>query len=176
MKSKTKHKYVLGMDPSGNFEEGFGTTGWCIMDCDTLEVLECGEICAREFKSRPEYHQEHIRLLQRMRAKYKPLKVLSIEDYILYPNRSKEQSLSKLETPRLLGVLEYWCMTAHMEYFTRPAVTAKKRWTDEILIRKGILEQKGNHLLAAGHTTCDHTRDSIRHAAHFSVFENGGER
>jgi hypothetical protein len=174
MKSSTKHKYVLGMDPSGNFEEGYGTTGWCVQDCDTLEIVECGDISARDFKSRTEYHQAHIRLIQQMRLKYKPLKVLSIEDYVLYPNRSREQSLSKMETPRLLGVLEYWCMTAHMEYFTRNAVTAKKRWTDEILVRKHILESKGDKLFAAGRITNDHIRDSIRHATHFSVFENGG--
>ena len=33
------YKYVLAFDPSGSFYEGKGTTGWCIMDTKTKEVL-----------------------------------------------------------------------------------------------------------------------------------------
>lgn len=176
MKSKIHHNIVLGMDPSGSYLEGYGTTGWCVVDCNTLQVLECGDIYAKDYRTRVDYWQAHTIKIRELRGKYHDLKVLSIEQYILYPGKAAEQSLSQLETPRLLGILELWCAKAHIEYFTRNAIVAKKRWTDEILVKKGILEQRGTKLYAAGRMTNDHIRDSIRHAIHFSVFENGGEK
>ena len=44
----TKFKYILALDPSGNFSEGKGITGWCLMN-DKGELIETGVIKATTY-------------------------------------------------------------------------------------------------------------------------------
>ena len=168
-----KYKYTLGIDPSGAFKEGQGTTGWCVLDNKTNQLLEVGTIAAKNYKTYHEYWEAHINLIKKLQKKYNKLAV-SIEDYILYKNHAMAQVNSQLETVQLLGIIKQFCWSYALDYYIRPAVAVKKRWSDEILIYKGILKLVNRHYVVPGTTQniCEHERDAIRHAVHFNTFEN----
>lgn len=172
------YRYVLGIDPSGAFYEGKGTTGWCILDSYTNKVLKTGTINAKKFNSANEYWEAHTNLLKTMLKKYGFKLAVSIEDYILYKNHAMAQVNSKLETVQLIGILKQHCYTFVMPYFLRPAVAVKIRWSDDNLVYECIIIKVGNHYIVESdptHVLCDHERDAIRHAVHFSVFENAAK-
>ena len=167
------YRYTLGIDPSGAFKEGSGTTGWCLLDNETNVVLKAGTISAKNYKTYHEYWEAHTNLIKHLNKSYYSLAV-SIEDYILYKNHAMSQVNSQLETVQLLGIIKQFCWSYALDYFIRPAVAVKKRWSDEILEHKHIIAPKGKLFILphTGEVICEHTRDAIRHAIHFNTFEN----
>ena len=110
MKSKKLYAnatYVLGIDPSGAYDEGKGTTGWNIMCCATKEVIEVGTISALDYKTRMEYWDAHTQLIRRCANQYDKM-VLSIEDYMLYKKAALSQVNSTFETVQLLGIIKFF--------------------------------------------------------------------
>ena len=170
---KKKYRYTMGIDPSGAFHEGKGTTGWCIMDNRTNKLLRVGTISAKNYDTDIEYWDAHIEKIAWAHKHYRSL-AISVEDYILYKNHAMAQVNSQLETVQLLGIIKYFCHEENLEIFIRPAVAVKKRWSDEILLFKGIIEKVGTHFAVpdSKQYICEHERDSIRHAMHFNTFEN----
>jgi Holliday junction resolvasome RuvABC endonuclease subunit len=167
------YKYTMGIDPSGAFKEGSGTTGWCVLDNATNKLLEVGTIAAKDYNSYHDYWEAHTNLIKQLTKRYNNMAV-SIEDYILYKSHAMDQVNSQLETVQLLGIIKQFCWSYAIDYFIRPAVAVKKRWADNILVYKGILIMKGKHYMvpATQQLVCEHERDSIRHAVHFNTFEN----
>lgn len=165
--------YVIGIDPSGNWEQGKGTTGWCVVD-KAGQLVEFGSLHAQSAECAMEYFDNHIRLLSVLAQKY-PNSVLSIEDYILYADKATQQINSKFETPQLLGVIKYWAWQNGLPLYIRTASVAKKRWTDEILEHKGLITKNGSRWFSQGVSTCDHERDAMRHALHCLNFELKGD-
>ena len=175
---KKRYKYTLGIDPSGAFKEGKGTTGWCILDNATNAVLQIGTISAKDYSTDHDYWDAHIALIKRISKQYSFSFAVSIEDYILYKNHAMSQVNSQMETVQLLGIIKHFCYTYAIPYYLRPAVAVKTRWSDDILVHKGVLAKINKHYIIPSAPTkilCDHERDSIRHAIHFNVFENKEE-
>lgn len=169
------NRYVLSFDPSGEFTRGKGTTGWCIMDCLTTEVLQIGTISARDFDEKYAYWDEHIQLIRRMYKQYGSKLGVTVEDYILYKQRVDAQINSNFETCRVIGIIEHYCWSNMINCNLRFAVAAKTRWTDEILEHKGIIKPcLGGYIVdcAKDHLLATHELDAIRHAAHYTAFEN----
>jgi hypothetical protein len=170
----SKYKHILGLDPSGNWNEGKGTTGYSLLD-ENLEVIELGELKAKDYKSQQDYWQAHIDLIDRLGDNQT---VLVIEDYILYANKADSQIGSKMETPQLLGVLKYFSNIECIDTVFQPAHMVKNRWDDPILEHKGYLMKTKNNrylLLPVGTTTNGHMRDALRHALHYGTFYNKEE-
>jgi hypothetical protein len=77
------------------------------------------------------------------------------------------QANSILETPQLIGILK---LTAHslkipnQIYFAKDV---KTRWSDDVLVNKGLLVPQGDRLLFNGRPTVTHERDALRHLMHF---------
>lgn len=168
-----KYRYTMGIDPSGAFHEGKGTTGWCILDNRNNKLLRVGTISAKDFKTDAEYWEEHLKKIDWMRKHYKSL-AISIEDYILYKNHAMAQVNSQMETVQLLGIIKFHCFKNNISYYIRPAVAVKKRWSDDILEHKKIIIKIGSRYMIPNkkQVLCEHERDSIRHAVHFNTFEN----
>ena len=168
-----KYRYTMGIDPSGAYNEGKGTTGWCILDNRTNKLLRVGTISAKNYDSAVEFWHAHIEAIAKMRKHYKSL-AISIEDYILYKSSAMAQVNSQLETVQLIGIIKHYCYYNDLEIFIRPAVAVKKRWSDDILLFKGIIEKIGARYIVpdSKQIICEHERDSIRHAVHFNIFEN----
>ena len=169
-------KNILAIDPSGNFEEGKGTTGACIYDIQNHEVIEIFTIQAVNFTSKEDYWQAHLDRILVMRRHYKDL-IVVMEDFMLDPNRAMQQSYSKMETPKLIGIVQNFCYARQVPYFMQRAAEVKKRWSDKILLHKEIIQKvKHNYYLNDSHDLVNgHCRDAIRHAVHFAYFRNKEE-
>lgn len=178
MVSKKHYRYTIGLDPSGAFKEGKGTTGWCVLDNKTNTVLQVGTISAKQYETYHAYWDAHIQLLRNLTKQYGFSIVLSMEDYVLYKSHALAQVNSQLETVQLIGIIKHHCFSYALDYFIRPAVAVKTRWADNILVHKGIIVKLNKHYIVPANPTkilCDHERDAIRHAVHFSTFENKEE-
>lgn len=152
---------IVAFDVSGNYREGFGTTGLCLMT-DEGEVLDLNEIKAENFGSAEEYWNFHLQFLEGFRRQGN-LEVV-MEGFRLYGHKSKEQTNSQFETPQLIGVVRMWCYQNNVPLKIQYAVEVKNRWTPEILVAKGHLEP-GNKF--KGKRTSTHKQDALKHALHY---------
>lgn len=160
---------ILAIDPSGNFTEGKGTSGWALLD-EHCSPIACGQVRAEEFETKTEYWGAVVNLAIQLQPDY-----LVIEDFLLYASKSKVQINSRFETVKLIGILEY-VLSNKVPIFLQRAVDVKKRWRDDILVHKGYITKKNNRYYAAGVLTSDHVRDAVRHAVHFITFKLPKER
>lgn len=170
-----KKYYVLAFDPSGEFSRGKGTTGWCVMNCVTTRVEQIGTISAKDYDSKYEYWDAHIQLIRKFLKQYGNNLAVSIEDYILYKQQAEAHINSNFETTRLIGIIEYYCYSNAVDIRLRNAVTAKTRWTNEILEHKRIIQPCLGGYICEGvsdHILATHELDAVRHATHYTAFEN----
>ena len=72
--------YTIGMDPSGAYHEGKGTTGWCVLNNRTNELLEVGTLSAKDYPTDNEYWKSHTNLIRSLVRRYGHSTALSIED------------------------------------------------------------------------------------------------
>ena len=166
----TKYKYILAIDPSGNFSEGKGTTGWVLLTADE-KLLATGTLSAKDYKCAEEYWDEHIELIKYYMKKHKNM-IVVIEDYILYKNRSRNQTNSRIETCRLIGVIQHYCWRVKQNYSMQLAVAVKDRWSDNILRNEGIITKGYLHKQSKLPLKIEHIRDAFRHAIHYAVCRN----
>lgn len=169
---------ILAIDPSGNFEEGKGTSGWCLYEKTPKgwRIRNAWSISAKNYSSQAEYHDAHLTELNRI-IKINPKDIIIIiEDYLLYKSKAQNQIHSRLETPQLIGVLKQALYKLNVPYTLQPASIVKKRWSNKILLHKGILQKNKNNYKCEtieGYVTLNrHCIDAIRHAVHFSTFKN----
>lgn len=165
---------MLGIDPSGSYKEGKGTTGWCLLDRDLNSIIKCGELRAESYSSQEAYWIAHLILIEQMFVKYREAGfVVSMEDYILYTNSIKSQINSAMETCQLIGAIKMACYVRSITLYMRTAVHVKRRWADSILVHNGYIYKSQQHYYTACHSPVlsDHVRDSIRHAVHCAIFE-----
>ena len=163
-----KYETVLCLDPSGAFQEGKGTSGWVLFEKNI--PTQFGAIYAAEFDSAFKYWRTHTGLIHDMDRRYGIAVV--VEDYLLYANEIQSQINSRMETCQLLGVLKYYCGDHDINIFTQRASEVKQRWSDHVLLAKGILTKPSNRLLLNGLPTQEHIRDALRHGMHFTTFYN----
>lgn len=173
----TNYNSILALDPSGNFHEGKGTTGWCIFDCAAMRVVKWGYIEASKFKSMEAYWDAHIALITKYITKHqnKPGSAgIVIEDYLLYGTKAQDQVNSRMETPKVIGLMQYWCYKNKQEYHMQPASMVKTRWSNDILSHKDYIRkvEKGFRIPGLPGILNRHCIDSIRHAVHYATFSN----
>ncbi len=162
-----RSRYILALDPSGNYKEGLGTTGWCLFDQETDKISKFGVIAATNYKDQYKYWDAHISLIDSL-AGYRP--EIVIEDYLLYSNRAQNQINSRLETPQLIGVLKYESYKRGLFVTIQTAMQVKTRWSDETLCKKDYLTKRGRYYYIGNCRTTDHIRDAVRHAIHFKTY------
>lgn len=153
---------ILAIDISGNYNYGKGTTGYCIGNGKGT-ILEIGEIRAKDYETRMEYHDAVLSLA----LNKKKVDVIVCENFKLYQHKAMAQVHSEMETPRIIGALEYCAWLKKMPLYFQMAVDVKKRFSDEILLENNILEKQKNALYFKGIKTNDHMRDAIRHYNYF---------
>ena len=165
------YDYILALDPSGNYHEGKGTTGYCIID-NANKIITCGAISASDYHNQYDYWGAHITLLKDFKEKYEN-GVVVFEDYLLYASKANQHINSKMETPQFIGVLKMTLVTEQIPYAIQKASEVKTRWPDKILIWKNIIVLKGGHYYTPDNKAINrHTRDAIRHAVHLNTFKN----
>lgn len=171
------YKFILGLDPSGSFYEGKGTTGWCIFNTTDNKVIKAGSISAKDFMTQEDYWYAHMDLITNTHKKYKKQLVVVMEDYLLYASKAKEQINSRMETPKLIGIMQLHCYSSNIPYWMQRAADVKTRWANNILHYKGyIKEYKKGYVVPDTKEKIDrHCLDSIRHAVHYATFKNKEE-
>ena len=173
-----KYKHILALDPSGNFKEGKGTTGWVLMNYKETLVAR-GTLSASNYKCAEQYWDAHKELIEYNYDKYGDGLIVVIEDYVLYRDRSSSQTNSQMETCRLIGLLLWTCWYLKIPYSLQLASAVKQRWSDELLEREGIFcKQRGKYIHIESGLSMDivHTRDAFRHAIHYVVCRNKEEK
>lgn len=166
------HNYVLAIDPSGNFYEGKGTTGLCLFNANKNRIVDTKSISAKNYNDWFDYWKAVIDYIITACYKYKSI-IVVIEDYTLYATKAASQINSKMETPKLIGVLEYYCKTKNIQTVLQPAHMVKNRWTNNILMHHGYIKNLNNRIYTSNNKPVDrHAVDAIRHAVHYSIFKN----
>lgn len=154
---------VLTFDPSGNYNEGKGTTGYSL-SLDGNLPHKLGDIRAEDFNSKHAYWHEHENLIRSVEPD-----IIVIESYRLFGNKAKEQTGSDLETAQLIGYLEMVAWKLHTPHFLQDPTT-KQRHADDILVKTGIVEKKGIRYYYRGEVTNLHQRDALRHDLYFNKY------
>lgn len=127
-------------------------------------------ISAKDYNSPEEYWAAHITLINDV---YCEDLVVVLEDYLLYGNKAQNQINSRMETPKLIGIIQYHCFIHGIPCYIEPASVVKTRWTNPILERKGYIQATGNCYSVNGKKISRHCLDAIRHAVHYATFVNG---
>lgn len=154
---------VLSFDPSGNFNEGKGTTGYSLsLDSNLPHML--ADIRAEDYKTREQYWFEHKEVIE---VSFPD--IIVIESYRLFGHKSKEQTGSSLETPMLIGYLQMVAYEHNIPVVLQDPST-KQRHSDDILVKTGILEKKSTKYYYKGVLTNLHQRDALRHDLYFNKF------
>jgi hypothetical protein len=154
---------VLSFDPSGNFNEGKGTTGYSL-SLDGNLPHKLGDIRATDYTSKQAYWFAHKELIETSFPDY-----IVIESYRLFGHKAKEQTGSSLETPQLIGYMEMIAYELNIPvYFQDPST--KQRHADDILVKTGIIEKKGGKYYYHGELTNLHQRDALRHDLYFNKY------
>lgn len=160
-------RYVLALDPSGNYKEGQGITGWCLFDNETDKIIKFGVIKASDYSCQFQYWDAHVKLIDGLSGFHPDI---VIEDYLLYGNRAENQINSRLETPQLIGIIKYESYKRGLFIYIQTAMQVKTRWSDDLLARKGYMIKKGNRYELGGTVLVGHIKDSIRHAVHYKTY------
>lgn len=167
----SKHRYVLALDPSGNWVEGKGTTGVCLYDNHKKQYSTLS-LHAKDYACQEAYWDAHIFMLQEHLNKYGNKLVVVVEDYILYAQKANNQINSYLETPRLIGVLQWFCYTKQIPCYLEPASAVKNRWNNSVLEHKNIIVKTKQGFTLNDKPINRHCLDAIRHATHYDTFMN----
>lgn len=161
---------ILSFDPSGNYgKEGMGTTGYAFMKDGIPEYL--GEIKASNYESEVEYWAAHDDLILENLPD-----TIVCEGYRLYNHKGKSASMqanSELQTSQLIGAIKLVAYRMNIPIEIQYASEIKTRWSEDVLVRLGILEQKGNRYYFNGELTSTHKRDALKHALHYSRYKTG---
>lgn len=172
------YKYVLAIDPSGAFDEGQGKSGWVVIDTEeNNRIIATGYLDAGRHICAQAYWDAHLSLIDKNFGFYGDQLIVVMEEYTLYAEKAQSQSNSKMETCRLLGVLQWYCWNKRIPYSMQAANLVVNRWNDTVLQHKRIIKEvrKGSFVLYSN-PECylnPHMKDAVRHAIHYSTFRNG---
>ena len=171
-KPNKSYTHILALDPSGDFTKGKGTTGVCYMNAYN-NYIEVFEIKALDFTDKEIYWDKVIQTIAGYKAVFNDI-VVVVEDYILYAEKAENQIHSLLETPRLIGIIQWYCYTNNIPCYLEFASIVKNRWTLAILEHKGYIKKNGRSYTIAGQPFSNHCVDALRHAVHYATFINKG--
>jgi len=159
----------MAIDPAGEHNSenaGNGTTG--LAYSENGEVISLSERKASDYRNTLDYWKGIFVAIDN----WNPHHVI-IEGYRLYNHRgmsAQTQSNSTLMTPQLIGAIRMFLYQQNIPYTIQYASEVKTRWSDEILIANGYLEE-GN--LFKGKQTNAHKRDALRHLVHYLTYKAG---
>lgn len=166
---------IIAIDPSGNFDEGKGTTGLAVLWFEDGKLrVKLDEVKASKFHCKEEYWDMVISDI-RLYKKTTRASTLVVENYRLQMNKAMQQSWSELETPQLIGVIRYMNHMYLGMHWEEQSPSIKSRFADDVLVNMGILKKRGNRYYFQGGTTNDHMRDALRHGLYY-LATNGYEK
>lgn len=168
---------ILAIDPSGNFNEGKGISGWVLIAPDSGNIVKFGAIDASTSLKQEEHWQKHVELIEGINKEYE-IDSIVIEDFILYASKASSQINSRFETVKLIGILQYHAFRNNLPIHFQTAVSVKRRWKNHLLKKKGFITTKEylkgkksyEMCYINGYKVNDHVIDALRHGVHFYYF------
>lgn len=173
------YDFILAIDPSGAYYEGKGTTGWCVLETAKNRITLADSLQAISYQHPETYWQAHLNLIQKFCDKYgKNRIIVVIEDYILYKQKAQNQINSRMETCKVIGIIQHFCFQNKIAYTMQLAATVKKRWANEILEHNHYIAKKNKSYILPGTKQIlnRHALDAVRHAVHYQQFKNRKEK
>lgn len=158
-------KRVVSIDPSGNWTEGKGTTGLAMYENGKL--VNFTDVKAKEFTSAEQFWGA----VEGEIYFYSP-NIIVCESFRLQPGKAAAQSWSAMETPMLIGYLKMQAWKNNCLFILQDA-SCKARVPDDLLVKMGMLQRRGDRYYALDRATNDHIRDAIRHGVYYHLY---GER
>ncbi len=162
---------LLALDPSGAFNEGKGTTGFCFCNAETKNIVHAGSVAAAVYCKQEEYWDACLKLILHYNKQCEGDFIVVMEDYMLYADKCETQINSRMETPKLIGIIQYMCYRKKIPLRMQTASEVKQRWHNGILIHEGVLEKRGRKLFSGEFEVDRHAIDAIRHAMHYITFK-----
>lgn len=168
------YRVIIGIDPSGDHKEnkgkGFGTTGVAILVDGNPHVLT--DISAEDYPTQIEYWNAVINTV----AYFAQMDNAHIvcESYKLHDFAGRSASMqagSDMPTCQLIGVIKWEANSRGWSLSFQQPSDIKQRWSEEILVREGILTKKGIHYLFDNVATNQHKRDALKHTLHYNMKE-----
>ena len=160
---------IIGIDPSGNYLEGNGSTGVVCINEDE-HILDHLTFHAHDYEGAMQYYDVIIQYLNKKLDEARIAEEyfrVAIEDYVLYAEKAKAQINSRMETVRLIGIIEYWAYKHDVYIVARSAYVVKKRWSNKILAHKGFITFFGRSVSFDGKQAAVlHELDALRHGLH----------
>ena len=153
---------IMAIDPSGNYTEGKGVTGYVealLYEDGRLEYRDIGTIRADKFPTKMAFWEAHMKLTLMY------FDELVIEDYRLYNHQGSKAAMqtgSRLETPRLLGLLEFWAANNKVP-ITWQMASQTTAYNEDVLVARNILKKQGSRYFLNGEKTNDHIRSALKH-------------
>lgn len=127
----------------------------------SYELEEAGDIRADNFETKLEYWAAHAKLVNLA------YDLIIIEDYRLYNHagaKASMQSYSQMETPRLIGILEYLAWMNNRQVVFQMA-NQMKAYDEEVLIKRNLLRKQGKRYYYNGSNIIlnGHKRSAFKH-------------
>lgn len=85
--------------------------------------------------------------------------VVVAEDFRLYEDKAKDQAWNTMDTSRLLGMIEYWCLQISPRPIYMPGAGERKFVSDAMLKEWSMWQ-----------TTHPHAREATRHGCKYLIF------
>lgn len=163
---------ILAIDPSGNFKDGKGITGFFGRE---KNLVVYGSVKAKEYKTKEEYYKAIARLL-----KCYHIRILVIEDFTLYEQTAQSFTNQSLETSELIGFIENTAIEHKIKVVRQKASLIKYSLTKPEVL-KSIINNERNTNFLDYKTSKDgkilwyynltrinnHTIDAMRHYAYY---------
>lgn len=165
--------HIIGIDPSGAYKEGKGTTGIVVLDPQG-KLIDHMPVFAQEHPSQMAYWKAVIDQVEMLLLRYEGA-VISIEDYVLYASSAKAQINSEMETSKLIGAITIFAFEYGTPLYIRSASRVINRWSNHILEHKKLIYREKNKWVDSdGNKINQHCLDALRHAVHCYYFEVRG--
>lgn len=166
-----KYKYILGIDPSGN-----GTSGFCLLEVSPIKtrIINLSEVCLNSFNDLVAYWNAHLEKIKLFDRACKGKLVIAVEDFLLNPKKAKQLAGSRMETSKLIGIIQLYCCTA----LEIPVIMIKpmdhlSRFTDSVLCDLEIINKtKRGYNTPDGISLSNHTKDALRIAVFYNKLFN----
>lgn len=177
---------IISIDPSGSYKSGKGTSGYAIMEKDTMKIIKLGNIKAKEYKTKDEYFIAHVKLLTKWNdyAVKRNIKTeLIIESFILYRKAASSMYNQELETSELIGSLQLQATLNEIPTIKQPAHLIKGNLSrphillniinkneEQIVFKKTKADR--TQWYWEGQRVSNHIVDALKHAIFYTIKED----
>ena len=156
-------KYILGTDPSGE-----GTSGFCLIN-NELKVINVSELNRHNFQTDVLYWDAHLEKIKKLFRACSGQLIVAIEDFLLNPRKANQFAGSRMETSKLIGIVQHYCGTHSIAIQTIKPIDHLSRFKDSTLCNLGVmLKTPRGYNTLEGTSLSSHTKDALRIAVYYN--------